>query len=111
MRFKFGLLARVLTAIIAGIGCGLFFPDWLTRIALTYNGLFGNFLSFVIPLLILGLVAPGIADLGARAGRLLLITAALAYAFTLFSGFGTFFTCRGVFPSLLQGESLPMRIC
>ena len=37
MRFKFGLLARVLTAIIAGIGCGLFFPDWLTRIALTYN--------------------------------------------------------------------------
>ena len=105
MRFKFGLLARVLTAIIAGIGCGLFFPDWLTRIALTYNGLFGNFLSFVIPLLILGLVAPGIADLGARAGRLLLITAALAYAFTLFSGFGTFFTCRGVFPSLLQGES------
>ena len=82
MRLKFGLLARVLTAIIAGIGCGLFFPDWLTRIALTYNGLFGNFLSFVIPLLILGLVAPGIADLGARAGRLLLITAALAYAFT-----------------------------
>ena len=105
MKLRFGLLARVVTAIIAGIGCGLFFPDWLTRIALTYNGLFGNFLSFVIPLLILGLVAPGIADLGARAGRLLLLTAALAYGFTLFSGFGTYFTCAGIFPSLLRGES------
>ena len=60
----------------------------------------------MIPLLILGLVAPGIADLGSKAGRLLVITAALAYAFTLFSGFGTFFTSFGILPRLLGGTEM-----
>ncbi|MDE5612254.1 MAG: dicarboxylate/amino acid:cation symporter, partial [Odoribacter sp.] len=91
-RLKWGLLPKILIAIALGIVCGLFFPDWLVRIFLTVNSLFGNFLGFVIPLLILGLVAPGIADLGKGAGRLLLLTAALAYGFTLFTGFFTYFT-------------------
>ena len=92
MKFKFGLLPRVVLAIVLGVACGFFLPGWATRIALTFNAIFGQFLGFAIPLLILGLVAPGIADLGRNAGRLLALTAALAYAFTLFSGFGTYLT-------------------
>ena len=106
MKHKFGLLPKVLLAIALGIVFGLFVPEWFTRIALTFNNIFGNFLNFVIPLLILGFVAPGIADLGSKAGRLLVITAALAYAFTLFSGFGTFFTSLGVLPRLLGGTEM-----
>lgn len=98
---KIGLLPKIIIAIVLGIVCGLFFPAWSVRIFLTINGLFGNFLNFIIPLLILGLVAPGIADLGKGAGRLLLITAMLAYGFTLFSGFFTYFTCDWVYPWLL----------
>ena len=101
-RLKLGLLPRVAIAIGLGVVCGLFFPDWLVRIFLTINSLFGNFLNFIIPLLILGLVAPGIADLGKGAGRLLLITALLAYGFTLFSGFFTYFSCDFVYPWLLN---------
>ncbi len=97
-----GLLPKIVIAIGLGVACGLFFPDWLVRIFLTVNSLFGNFLGFIIPLLILGLVAPGIADLGKGAGRLLLITALLAYCFTLFSGFFTYFTCDWVYPWLLD---------
>ena len=104
MKRRFGLLPRVILAIALGILCGLFFPDWATRAALTFNALFGQFLGFVIPLLIFGLVAPGIADLGRSAGRLLALTAALAYAFTLISGFGTYFASRAIFPSLLEGS-------
>ena len=84
-RIKLGLLPKIIVAIVLGILCGLFFPGWLVRIFLTINSLFGNFLNFIIPLLILGLVAPGIADLGKGAGRLLLITALLAYGLTVFS--------------------------
>lgn len=98
---KIGLLPKIIIAIVLGVVCGLFFPAWSVRIFLTVNGLFGNFLNFIIPLLILGLVAPGIADLGKGAGRLLLITAMLAYGFTLFSGFFTYFTCDWVYPWLL----------
>ena len=101
-KMKLGLLPRVAIAIGLGVVCGLFFPDWLVRIFLTINSLFGNFLNFIIPLLILGLVAPGIADLGKGAGRLLLITALLAYGFTLFSGFFTYFTCDLSYPWLLN---------
>ena len=100
-KMKLGLLPRIIIAIALGIVCGLFFPGWIVRIFLTVNSLFGNFLNFIIPLLILGLVAPGIADLGKGAGRLLLITALLAYGFTLFSGFFTYFTCDLSYPWLL----------
>ena len=105
MKFKFGLLPRVVLAIALGVACGFFLPGWATRIALTFNAIFGQFLGFAIPLLILGLVAPGIADLGRNARRLLALTAALAYAFTLFSGFGTYLTGRLLFPALLEGSA------
>lgn len=103
-KIQLGLLSKIIIAIALGVGCGMFFPGWLVRIFLTVNSLFGNFLGFIIPLLILGLVAPGIADLGKGAGRLLLITAVLAYGFTLFSGFFTYFTCNGVYSWLLTPE-------
>lgn len=103
MKFKkLSLLPKVAIAIVLGVLCGLFFPDWATRIFLTINGLFGNFLSFIVPLLIVGLVAPGIADLGRGAGKLLLITALIAYFFTLFSGFFTLFTCEVIYPFILD---------
>ncbi|MDR0735193.1 MAG: dicarboxylate/amino acid:cation symporter [Elusimicrobiota bacterium] len=100
---KIPLLTRVVIAIILGIVCGLFFPHALARIFATFNALFGNFLAFIIPVLILGLIAPGISDLGKSAGKMLLATIALAYGFTLFSGFFTYFTAEITFKPLLAG--------
>lgn len=100
---RLSLLQKVIIAIILGIIAGMVSPDWVTRIFLTINGLFSNFLGFIIPLLILGLVAPGIADLGRTAGKLLLITTLIAYGFTLFTGFFTYFSCEMVYPLLLNG--------
>ena len=84
---KWGLLPYVIMAIILGMICGMVFPDWLSRIFITFNGLFGQFLGFIIPLIILGLIAPGIAELGRDAGKMLIVTVLLAYGFTLFAGF------------------------
>ena len=99
---KIGLLPRVIIAIIIGVACGAFFPEWAVRCFITFNGVFGNFLSFLIPLIIVGLVTPAIADIGKGAGRLLLITALIAYGDTVFSGFMSYFTSTGVFPSLID---------
>ena len=52
---KIGLLGKIVIAIAVGIITGLFFPEWLVRIFLTLNGIFGEFLGFAIPLIILGL--------------------------------------------------------
>jgi len=102
VRLKWGLLPGVICAILLGIGCGLFFPPWAVRAVLTFNGLFSNFLGFVIPLLIVALVAPGIAELGRSAGKLLFLTAALAYGFTLASGFFSFALADTLFPFFIE---------
>ena len=104
-KIKVGLLAKIVIAIILGIVCGLFFPEWLQRLFATFNGLFSNFLGFFVPLLILGLIVPGIANVGKSAGRLLGITVVLAYSFTLFSGFFTWGVCNSVYPFLLEGAT------
>ena len=99
---KIGLLPRVIVAIILGVVCGSFFPEWAVRCFITFNSIFSNFLSFLIPLIIVGLVTPAIADIGKGAGKLLLITALIAYGDTIFSGFLSYFTSTGIFPSLID---------
>lgn len=102
MKFsKIPLLGRVAIAIVLGIIIGQFAPIWFARIFATFNSLFGNFLSFIIPLIIIGLITPAIGELGQSAGRLLAITALIAYFSTLFSGFFTYFSCQAVYPSIL----------
>ena len=103
-KFNPGLLTKIIIAISLGILFSLFSPVWAVRIFATINGIFGNFLGFIIPLLILGLVAPGIADLGRGAGKLLAITAAIAYGSTIVAGFFSYFTTRWSLPLLLNPE-------
>lgn len=99
---KIGLLPRVVIAILLGVACGSFMPEWVVRCFVTFNSIFGHFLSFLIPLIIVGLVTPAIADIGKGAGKLLLITALIAYGDTIFSGFLSYFTSTGIFPSLID---------
>ena len=102
--FRLGLLPKVIIAIILGIVCSLFFPMWAAKAVSTFNALFSNFLGFIIPLLILGLVAPGIAEMGKGAGRLLLITVALAYISTILAGYFYYFTCELAYPAVLEKD-------
>lgn len=107
MRIKrIGLLPKILIAIALGIVCGVFFPEFMVRIFITVKSIFGSFLGFVIPLLIIGLVVPGIANLGNKAGKLLLITVLLAYLYTLFSGFMSMGVCRWSFPYIIGDSDL-----
>lgn len=100
-KLKVSLLAKVVIAILAGIIFGNFLPISIARIFVTFNSLFGSFLSFAIPLIIVGLVTPAIGDLGKGAGKLLAITAAIAYGSTIFSGFFTYFSGMNIFPQIL----------
>lgn len=103
---KISLLAKVVIAIVSGIIFGQFLPTWATRVFVTFNSLFGEFLSFAIPLIIIGLVTPAIGDLGKGAGKLLAITALIAYISTIFSGFFTYANGSIVFPHILSANSM-----
>lgn len=103
------LLAKIIIAIAAGIGAGMIFPDWLARSFATFNALFSALLAFVIPLLIVGFVAPAISDIGRRAGGMLLATVAVAYGMTFCSGLLAYFTADLTFPSLIDADSYMLR--
>lgn len=104
-RIKMSLLLKIVIAILLGIGCSYFFPEALARVFVTFNSLFGNFLNFIIPLLILGLVAPGIAELGKGAGKMLGVTTLLAYGSTVLSGYFSYGVCNFTYPFILERGS------
>ena len=103
---KLGLLPRLIIAIVLGILIGLFGPAIIVRILITFNGLFGNFLNFVIPLIIMGFVIPGIADLGTEAGKLLAITAGIAYLSQVIFGSITFLVQSILLPNFIKVGSI-----
>lgn len=101
-KIKFGLLPRILVAIVLGVALGGVLPEWIIRIFLTFNGLFSQLLGFLIPLIIVGMVIPAIADIGRGAGRMLLFTVLLAYTSTIVAGLVSYFTGALTFPSLIE---------
>ncbi|HLT08343.1 MAG TPA: dicarboxylate/amino acid:cation symporter [Cyclobacteriaceae bacterium] len=105
---KIGLLPRLIIAIIVGILIGAYLPQIFTELLATFNGLFGNFLGFIIPLIIVGFIVPGIADLGKGAGRSLALTAAIAYGFTVFSGLLSYGAGSTLFQYILNPGALTL---
>ena len=99
---RFGLLSRVVLAIVLGIVLGSFASAPFVRGVNTVTALIGQFIKFLVPLIIVGLVAPAIADTGRGAGKLLLATVAIAYGSTLFAGFLGYFVSVAAFPSLVS---------
>ena len=102
---KIGLLPRIIIAIMMGILLGNVLPEVWVRVFVTFNYVFSQFLGFLIPLIIVGLVTPAIADIGRSAGRLLLLTVGLAYADTIVAGLLAYSTGTMLFPHLIDTEA------
>ena len=103
---KLGLVPKLIIAIALGILIGQFLPEGFCRLVVTLSGLFSTFLKFVIPLMILAYVTMGIADLSQGAGKLLLITVAIAYGSTLIAGTASFLVADNLFPSFMSAGVL-----
>lgn len=104
-KFKLGLISKIIIGIIVGLILGSVAPSWINRIFVTFSSIFGNFLGFIIPLLILGFVTAGIAELGTGAGKLLGITVGIAYGFTLISGFAAYFVASTLLPTIITPDT------
>lgn len=98
-KIKLGLFPKVVIAIVIGALLGLILPDVAIRILKTFNVLFAQLLKFVVPLLVLGLVTPSIANLGRGAGKMLLTVMLLAYCSTV---------CGALFSYGVSSNILPM---
>lgn len=110
MKKKIGLLPKLIIGIILGIIIGLISKSTefyvVVRMMSTFSTIFGNFLKFMIPLVILGFVIPGIADLGKSAGKLLGITAGIAYLSAVGAGIVAFFIGSAILPSFIKAGEI-----
>ncbi len=105
-----GLLPKLIIGIILGIIIGLVSKSMemyiIVRLLSTFSAIFGNFLKFIIPFVIIAFVAPGIADLGRGAGKLLGITAGIAYISSIVAGTSAYFIGATILPNIIQGGEL-----
>ena len=99
------LIWRILIAVALGIGLGYVLPLPVVRIFMTFNGIFSQFISFLVPLIIVGLVTPAICRMGKGAGRMLLLTFLLAYGSTLIAGIFSYASSAAVLPSLITPDA------
>lgn len=99
---RLGLFPKVVIAIALGAALGLFLPDVFIRIFKTFNVLFAQLLKFSVPLLVLGLVTPAIANLGRGAGKMLLAVVAISYISTVCGALFSYGCATSFLPHILD---------
>lgn len=99
------LIIKLLLGIVIGILIGLVSPDVVSRIIVTFKDIFGQFLEFTIPLIIIFFIASGIASFGKQSGKMLGYTAGIAYTSTVLAGLLAYFVARLVIPLLVGGDA------
>lgn len=104
-RKKIALIWKVLIACVLGVIFGLFLPVPIVRIFTTFNAIFSQFIGFMVPLIIVGLVTPAICKVGRKAGKMVLVTVLLAYFSTVLAGLFSYFTSSSIFPNLIGDAS------
>ena len=74
-------LRSFLTAlgIIIGVILGQIFPESVMKVVVTLQYIMGQLITFCVPLIIIGFIAPSITKLGKNASRLLGVAIVIAY--------------------------------
>jgi Na+/H+-dicarboxylate symporter len=101
-KFKIGVLPKLFLAIGLGVAIGSVAPDCVIRATNCWRDLFGQFIKFFVPFIIVGLVTPAISDTGRDAGRLLAVTLGIAYASTLLAGYFAYGVSYLALPKILE---------
>ena len=103
---KLPLLAKLILGIILGIVFGKILPVYIIKVLVTFSGIFSSFLGFIIPLIIVGFIVPGISQVAGNAGKLLGASTLIAYVSTVIAGTIAFLVAKNVLPSILSGATL-----
>ena len=97
-KIQLGLFGKIVIAILCGVALGYVLPVFGVRVLKTFNVFFAQVLKFIVPLLILGLVTPAIANAGKGAGKLLLFTMVFSYLSTCAASLFAYFSAGRLLP-------------
>ena len=74
------LPAKLLLGIIVGIIVGLLVPESVMTVLVPIKNIMGQVINFIVPLIVIGFIAPSITKLGSSASRMLGVALVIAYA-------------------------------
>jgi len=79
MKFLKSLPAKLLLGIIVGIIIGLIVPESVMTVIVPVKNVMGQVINFIVPLIVIGFIAPSITKLGSSASRMLGVALIIAY--------------------------------
>ena len=86
-RFFTSLPFRLLAALAVGILLGRLFGEGAMKVVVSLQYVFGQLITFCVPLIVIGFIAPSITRMGSNASRMLLIAVTIAYLSSICAAF------------------------
>lgn len=80
MRFLKSLPGKLLLGIVVGTVIGLIVPESVMTVIVPLKNIMGQLINFIVPLIVIGFIAPSITKLGTSASRMLGVALVVAYA-------------------------------
>ena len=100
MKFLKSLPAKLLLGLLVGMVVGLFAPAGLMTVVVTIKYILGQLITFCVPLIVIGFIAPSITKLGSSASRMLTVALVLAYVSSILAAFMSMLAGYGLIPVL-----------
>ncbi|MGN0995259.1 MAG: dicarboxylate/amino acid:cation symporter [Butyricicoccus sp.] len=100
MKLLKSLPAKLLIGLVIGIIIGLVAPEGLMTVIVTLKYIMGQVITFCVPLIVIGFIAPSITKLGSNASRMLGVALVIAYVSSICAAFMSMIAGFGIIPSL-----------
>ena len=100
---------KLFVGIVIGIMLGLVVPESVMVVLVPIKNILNKIIHFVVPLIIIGFIAPSIANLGNNASKMLGIALALAYGSSVLIAFISMGAGYAIIPNLTFGAAVELR--
>ena len=94
------LPAKLLIGIVIGIILGQVVGEGVMGVIVSLKNILGQIINFVVPLIVIGFIAPSITKLGNNASRMLGVALALAYVSSILAALLSMLAGYGIIPNM-----------
>ena len=103
------LPVKLFIGIVLGILVGLWIPERAMVVLVPIKNILNKIINFVVPLIVIGFIAPSITKLGSNASKMLGIALALAYGSSVLVAFLSMGAGYAIVPSLTFGAAKELK--
>ena len=93
---------RLLVGVVAGMVLGLVANEDVMNVVVTVKQVLGQLITFCVPLIVIGFIAPSITKLGNNASRLLGVALVLAYVSSVGAALASMAAGYGLIPHHIE---------